>query len=126
MSDIYVSFKSGKEWTKPAALPKEVNSKGRETTPFITPDGRYLFFSSNGREDGMGAYDVYVVENKGKNVWGEVQNLGSAVNTVNDDFGFRIYDTIKKAYINGVEIVGDKASIDIYQLEISLKDLIKE
>lgn len=126
MSDIYVSYRTGKAWSKPIALPKEINSKGRETTPFITPDGRYLFFSSNGRTDGMGGYDVYVVENLGKNQWGEVKNLGSAVNTVNDDFGFKFYEKVNKAYINGVEIVGDKASIDMYELSITKEELLNK
>ena len=124
MSDIYVSYRSGKEWSKPVALPKEINSKGRETTPYITPDGKYLFFSSNGRSDGMGGYDVYVVENQGKNEWGEVKNLGALVNTVNDDFGFKFYEKVNKAYINGVEIIGDKASIDMYELNITLEELL--
>lgn len=126
MSDIYVSYRTGKAWSKPIALPKEINSKGRETTPFITPDGRYLFFSSNGRIDGMGGYDVYVVENLGKNQWGEVKNLGSTVNTVNDDFGFKFYEKVNKAYINGVEIVGDKASIDMYELSITKEELLNK
>ncbi len=126
MSDIYYAQRQGRNWSRPVALPKEINSKGRETTPYITPDGRYLFFSSNGREDGMGAYDVYVVERLSPNTWGPVKNLGPVINTVNDDFGFKIYTKINKAYINGIEIVGDKASIDIYDFDISLEDLLKD
>lgn len=124
MSDLYVSYKQGSSWSKPQALPNEINSKGRETTPFITPDGRYLFFSSNGHTNSMGGYDVYVVERMGSS-WGEVKNLGPAINTVNDDFGFKIYDAIGKAYINGMEVVDDKASLDIYEFNIKLEDILK-
>lgn len=124
MSDIYVSYKQGNKWSKPTALPAEINSKGRETTPFVTPDGRYLFFSSNGHTKGMGGYDVYVVERMGSS-WGEVKNLGSAINTVNDDFGFKIYDALGKAYINGMELVGEKASLDIYEFNLTFAELLK-
>lgn len=124
MSEIFVSYKQGNAWSKAQALPAEINSKGRETTPYITPDGRYLFFSSNGHTNSMGGYDVYVVERMGSS-WGEVKNLGTTVNTVNDDFGFKIYDAIGKAYVNGLEVVGDKASLDIYEFNIKLEDLLK-
>jgi tetratricopeptide (TPR) repeat protein len=124
MSEIFVSYKQGNKWSKPQALPAEINSKGRETTPYITPDGRYLFFSSNGHNKSMGGYDVYVVERMGSS-WGEVKNLGPAINTVNDDFGFKIYNSIGRAYVNGLEVVGDKASLDIYEFNINLEDLLK-
>lgn len=123
MSDIFVSYKQGNKWGKPTALPDAINSKGREITPYITPDGRYLFFSSNGHTNSLGGYDVFVVERQGSS-WGEVKNLGSSVNTVNDDFGFKIYDKIGKAYINGMEVVDDKASLDIYELNLTLEELL--
>lgn len=124
-SDIFVSYKKGRSWTTPKVLPHGINTKGRETTPYITPDGRYLFFSSNGHKNGMGEYDVYVVELKGDE-WGEVKNLGPTINTVNNDFGFRIYDKIGKAYINGLNIIGNKASIDIYEYNMHLKDILNQ
>jgi tetratricopeptide (TPR) repeat protein len=124
MSDIYVSYKQGNAWSKAEALPIEINSKGRETTPFITPDGRYLFFSSNGHPNSMGGYDVYVVERMGSS-WGPVKNLGPAINTVNDDFGFKVYNSVKKAYVNGMEVVDEKASLDIYEFDTTLEDIIK-
>lgn len=125
MSDLYVSYKKGNTWSKPTVLPNDINSKGRETTPYITPDGRYLFFSSNGHANSLGGYDVYVVERTGGNSWGEVKNLGSSINTVNDDFGFKIYDAVGKAYINGMEVIGEKASLDIYEFNVHLNDLLK-
>lgn len=123
MSDIYVSYKTGNSWSKPVALPAQINSKGRETTPYITGDGRYLFFSSNGHKNSIGGYDVYVVERIG-NSWGEVKNLGSTINTVNDDFGFKIYEKAEKAYINGMHIVDEKASLDIFEFQITLEEIL--
>jgi len=124
-SDIYVSHKQGNVWSKPVALPKDINTTERETTPFITPDGRYLFFSSNGHANSMGGYDVYVVERISDHSWGEVQNLGATINTVNDDFGFKLYDNIKKAYINGINVESDRPSLDIYEFNTSLEEILK-
>src|SRR5690606_14357195 len=39
-TDIYVVEKVGKKWGEAKPLPMTINTVGRETTPFITPDGR--------------------------------------------------------------------------------------
>ena len=53
-ADIYVSFRDGRgDWSEPANLGPEVNSKRSEYGATISPDGRYLFFTSSkaGNED---------------------------------------------------------------------------
>lgn len=122
-SDIYVVEKVGRKWGVAKPLPSTINSKGRETTPYITPDGRYLFFSSNGLV-GMGDYDVYVVENTGSG-WGEPKNLGAKINTVNNDTHFKYYPQLGKAYNSALEVIGDKASMDIYEITVTLEELVK-
>ncbi|MCH2218506.1 MAG: hypothetical protein MK076_10640, partial [Flavobacteriales bacterium] len=117
-TDIYVVHREGKEWGDAKPLPESINSEGRETTPFITPDGRYLFFSSDGHL-GMGGLDIYVVENKGGGEWGTPVNLGIGVNTVNNDTHFVYSAELKKAFISGYEIVGSKSSIDIYEIDMA-------
>lgn len=116
-TDIYVVEKQGKSWGDAKPLPETINTTGRETTPFITPDGRYLFFSSDGHL-GMGGLDIYVVENKGSE-WGTPVNLGISINTVNNDTHFVYSAELKKAFISGYEIVGAKSSIDIYEIDMS-------
>lgn len=116
-SDIYVSYRNGKSWGNAKPLPMTVNTKGHETTPFISPDGRYLFFSSNGHI-GIGGYDVYVVEVLGNDTYGTPVNLGSGVNTVNNDTHFSYYPNSDMALVSGFEIIGQKASIDIYKIDM--------
>lgn len=110
--------RDGKKWGTAKPLPMTINTKGRETTPCITPDGRFLFFSSNGHV-GMGGLDVYVVENMGDS-WGEPINLGNGINTVNNDTHFSFNQDLMKGLISGYQIFGQKSSIDIY--EIDMKD----
>ena len=116
-TDIYMVEKSGKKWDDAKPLPMTINTVGRETTPFISPDGRYLFFSSDGHL-GMGGLDIYVVENMG-GTWGEPINLGAGINTVNNDTHFVYYEALKKAFVSGFELIGDKASIDIYEIDMT-------
>jgi tetratricopeptide (TPR) repeat protein len=116
-TDLYVVHREGKAWGDAQPLPESINSTGRETTPYITPDGRYLFFSSDGHL-GMGGLDIYVVENKGDS-WGTPVNLGIGINTVNNDSHFVYSAELKKAFISGYEIVGEKSSIDIYEIDMS-------
>ena len=116
-TDIYRVEKVGKKWGKAEQLPMTINTTGRETTPYISADGRYLFFSSNGRV-GMGGFDVYVVENRGGE-WGQPVNLGHNINGVTDDTHFSYSSELKKGFMSGFRIVGQKASIDIYEVDMT-------
>lgn len=115
-TDIYMVQKNGKKWGTAVILSDSVNTTGRETTPFITPDGRFLFFSSDGHK-GMGGLDVYVCENTGRG-WSSPINLGAAINTVNDDTHFKVYKELNKVMMAGINISGQKSSFDIYQLDL--------
>jgi hypothetical protein len=44
-SDLFISFRNSEnEWTKAVNMGASVNSLHNETSPVVTPDGRYLFF----------------------------------------------------------------------------------
>lgn len=45
--DLYVSYHCGGRWSKPVNLGASINSAGWDFSPRISPDGRYLFFTSN-------------------------------------------------------------------------------
>jgi hypothetical protein len=46
--DLYVSFrKPNGSWTEPINMGMDVNSSSYEFRPCVTPDGKYLFFTSN-------------------------------------------------------------------------------
>ena len=49
--DIYVSEQHGGEWTAPRNLGPKVNTAARDYSPRFSPDGKYLFWSS---ERGLG------------------------------------------------------------------------
>ncbi|MES2591998.1 MAG: OmpA family protein [Bacteroidota bacterium] len=95
--DIYVSSKDEKgKWGKAVNLGAPVNTKGNEEGVFIHPDGKTLYYSSNGRKT-MGGYDIFksVYEN---GQWSEPVNLGYPVNTTDDDVYFVISASGKHGY----------------------------
>jgi len=48
MSDLYISFrKDNGTWAKPKNLGRTINSTAKDEYPYISPDGKYLFFNSN-------------------------------------------------------------------------------
>jgi len=116
-TDIYMVRKNGKKWGEAVLLPDSINSVGRETTPFITPDGRFLFFASDGHM-GMGGLDIYVCENTGSG-WSSPMNLGAGINTVNDDTHFKVYKDLGKIMMAGINLSGQKSSFDMYEIDLT-------
>jgi hypothetical protein len=56
--DLYVSFRNDAGgWSEPVNMGEPINSSGSENRPWITPDGRYFFFTST--RPGAGRRDVY-------------------------------------------------------------------
>jgi outer membrane protein OmpA-like peptidoglycan-associated protein/tetratricopeptide (TPR) repeat protein len=85
--DIYVSTKDEKgKWAKAVNLGPTINTRYGEEGVFLHPDGKTLYFSSQGHKT-MGGYDIFksVLEN-GK--WSDPVNLGYPVNTPDDDVFF--------------------------------------
>jgi len=80
--DIYKSTQDSRgRWGDPVNLGPRVNTELDEDTPFLTPDGRYLFFSSQGHNS-IGGFDIFYVDLNGS---GEPINLGYPVNDAGDN-----------------------------------------
>ncbi len=73
-------------WSKPVLLNANINSGANEIFPFMSPDGKALYFSSNGHY-GMGGYDLFVSYwDHRTNDWGTPQNLGFPYSSMGDDY----------------------------------------
>lgn len=46
-TDFYISYKMNGTWSTPSNLGPPINSSAEETCAMLSPDGRYLFFTSN-------------------------------------------------------------------------------
>ena len=81
--DIWKCEWDGSTWTNPINLGEKINTPGNEIFPYHAPNGDF-YFSSNGHY-GLGGLDLLVVEGEGDPI-----NLGSPMNSSDDDFGICI------------------------------------
>jgi outer membrane protein OmpA-like peptidoglycan-associated protein/Tol biopolymer transport system component len=112
--DIYYSDMDVKgEWGLAKNVGPEINTKYGEEGVFMHPDGKSMYFSSQGH-DNMGGYDIFVstFEN-GK--WGKPVNLGYPINGPDDDVFFVVSGSGNRAYFSSSKQggYGDK---DIYKI----------
>lgn len=114
-TDIFVVdiLKEGK-YSSPRNLGAFVNTKGNETTPFIT-DTNILYFSSDGHE-GMGKLDVFAVE-MFENSTSEVYRLASPINSINDDFAYIVNKDNNLGYFTSNRLQG-KDFNDLYSFTL--------
>ncbi|BDS15578.1 OmpA family protein [Aureispira anguillae] len=115
--DIFVSLKNEKgEWQEPINLGDAINTPFAERTPFLHPDMKTLYFSSDGH-GGLGHLDVYKttrLDDSWKN-WSTPINLGKSINTTQNDWGYRVSTDGKTAYFATSNHDGDD---DIYYVEL--------
>lgn len=78
--DFFISYNKNGQWSKAEKLPSLLNSNYNEGAGSLSPDGRYIYFTRCGAEDGLGSCDIYVSEKIGGQ-WQEPKNLGSNVNS---------------------------------------------
>ncbi|NNC82575.1 MAG: hypothetical protein HKN79_03280 [Flavobacteriales bacterium] len=120
--DIYVIRKlpTGK-WSEPQNLGREINSPFDEDAPFLSLDGRSLFFSSMGNGS-IGGYDVFRCTKNELGEWGEPQQLGYPINSVYDDIYFSVTANGKRAYVSSSR----ERTMDIYEIEMlyEMDDLV--
>ncbi len=84
IGNIYVSEKKGNNWSEPTELPEPINSKNQETSACYSPDGNTIYFVSN-RPGGQGGKDIYRSTKDKDGNWGEAENLGTTINTADDE-----------------------------------------
>lgn len=91
-TDIYVShLSSDGSWSEPLNLGETINTPYSERGPYIHPDGKTLYFSSDGHT-GLGRMDVFktsLVEEANFQSWTKPLNLGKEINTTGNDWGFK-------------------------------------
>lgn len=85
------------KWGPAENLGRDINTAQDETTPMLSPDGKYLWFGSKGHFS-MGGYDIFRSEIL-PDGFGYPLNAGSPVNTADDEFGFDPVLTDKTGYL---------------------------
>ncbi len=87
--DIWYSNRGERgRWSEPVNLGSTVNTEYKEKSVFMHPDGKTLYFSSQGHNS-MGGFDIFKTQYIGGR-WTEPENLGYPINTPDDNLFFSI------------------------------------
>lgn len=112
--DIWSCRQEINGWGKAENLGLTINTPQNEEGVFIHPDGKTLYFSSQGHES-KGGYDIFksVFEN-GK--WSNPVNVGDSINTVGDDLFYALTADGKTGYYCSSARAGGAGMKDIYEV----------
>jgi hypothetical protein len=119
--DLYVShLLPDGFWGEPLNLGPQINTPLNEESPFLHPDGRTLYFSSEGHAS-MGGYDIFSAVLGEDGEWGESANMGYPINTPDDDLFFMPTPDGQRVYYASRQPDGF-GSTDIYLITFPSND----
>jgi hypothetical protein len=97
--DIYVVKKlPNNEWSLAQKIMGSVNTFQDEDFPYMSPDGRFLYFSSKGHNS-MGGYDVFRSRYiAGDNSFMSPDNMDFAISSPDDDMFYMVDSLDRNAY----------------------------
>ena len=84
--DIFITEKNGEVWSAAKNI-SMINTEMDEMAPFISMDGKTLYFVSNSKES-IGGFDVFKSSRDENGMWSKPINLGTTVNTYSDEVNF--------------------------------------
>lgn len=114
--DLYVTTKNKfGDWGAAVNLGGIINTPFTEKSPFLSPDGKTLYFTSDGHP-GFGAFDLFIsVNDNGR--WSEPQNLGKPLNSAGDDSYFTTGGSGDVGYFASTRS-GGLGDLDLYSINI--------
>ncbi len=114
--DIYKSDrKEDGTWGKAVNLGPVINTKANEDSPFIHPNKKLFFFTTDGH-NGIGGNDIYKTELKdGK--WTKPKNMGYPINTTANDNYFSLIADGSRGYFSS-DRKGGFGGQDIYMMDM--------
>ena len=106
-------------WSAPQILNENITTMGNEILPHLSPDGKTLYFASNGHY-GMGGYDLYMSKwNDEMGDWDTAQNLGFPFSSTGNDYLY--YNTpcgMFTVFTSDRETTGNEVTIYITRHEV--------
>ena len=110
--NIYMSINTGGYYSQAQPLTTINTEQYVEGAECISPSGKYLFFTSGERQDGVGRADIYMSRLTG-GVWEKPNNMGRPINTPGWDAQPCISADGRSLYFSSVR-QGTKGGSDIF------------
>ena len=115
--DIYRAFlQPDGSWSRAERLPDIINTPFREESVFIHPDGRTLYFSSDGHP-GFGGLDIFMSTMDDNGNWSKPVNLGYPINTEYDENSLLVAANGELAFFAS-DRAGGFGGLDLYAFEM--------
>ncbi len=115
--DIYRAFlMEDGAWSRAERLPDIINTPFREESVFIHPDGRTLYFSSDGHP-GFGGLDIFMSTMDDNGAWSQPLNLGYPINTEYDENSLLVAANGELAFFAS-DRAGGFGGLDLYAFEM--------
>src|ERR1700757_13881 len=112
--DLYKAEKQADgKWAEAVNLGNAINTKEDEGSPFISEDGKTLYFSSKGHK-GFGGYDIFKTTYNGT-TWSNPENMNLPFNSAGDDIYMTINATETHGYLSSSR-AGGYGDMDIYEI----------
>ncbi|MBP6391328.1 MAG: PD40 domain-containing protein, partial [Flavobacteriales bacterium] len=115
--DIFVTrLQEDGSFSAPEKLGSAINTPFQEESVQIHPDGRTLYFSSNGHP-AFGGLDIYMSRMQDDGTWGPALNLGYPINTGGDENSLLVSADGRIAYFAS-DRAGGQGELDLYGFEL--------
>ena len=112
--DIYYVERVDGKWSSPKNMGDIINTSKSEESPFLHPDGRTMYFMSNGHP-GLGGKDLFITRKNMAGIWSTPVNMGPAINSSKDEGGLFVDVNGEYAYFSKSEKVPRESKSDAYQ-----------
>lgn len=116
--DIFISKKQASgQWGPLTNLGPQINTVYDEDAPFVSADGKTLYFSSNGHNS-IGGFDIFR-SSRDADQWSKPVNMGPPFSTPGEDIYFILANRLDKAYFSSSAYAVDGTrDLDIYKVDI--------
>ncbi len=121
-TDIYTArLLPNGQWGIAQNIGANINTKYREDFPWLSTDGKTLYFSSEGHSS-MGGFDLFKsIWDEDEQKWSKPINLGYPLNTSDDDRQISILPDNRAGYISASR-PGGLGDLDIYRIKFEDND----
>ena len=120
-SFIYMARTLQGKFYEAMKLGTNINVPGyKSQQPFVSSDGRTLFFSSN-RPGGKGGFDIWTAHIDENGSIGDPKNIGAPINTEGDEIT-PFYHTISNTFYYSTNGIAGLGGFDIFKSSLNIDD----
>ena len=123
-SDLYMSKAIGDgKWSRPVKIGPNINTDRDEFAPYLAPDNKTMYFSSNRKDMGIGDADIYKTVRLDDTwmKWSDPTNVGRPLNTRAFD-SYMSIDNNNNVFTAQAGDPRDGGNLDIFRLK--MKDIV--